>query len=67
MPIYTWLDKKSGTTVEIIRSFKDYENPPEGDELPAELQGKECDWERQIGDNQSVVKGNGWGAGKGSW
>ena len=67
MPIYLWVDKKSGKQVEIIRSFAEYENPPEGDEVPAELQGTEPQWERSIGDKISLVKGNGWGAGKGYW
>jgi len=64
MPIYTYQDKKSGKKVDVIRSFNDYENPPTKEEAPG-LEDPE--WERQIGDNQVVVKGNGWGGGKGYW
>lgn len=68
MPIYTYMEKKSGIKVDIIRTFDNYDKPPEGDEIPEELRKKKkLQWERQIGDNQVVVKGNGWGAGKGYW
>lgn len=66
MPIYTYKDKKTDVHVEVIRDFKDWDRLPEGKEIPESLAGTEPDWERVIG-NVSVVKGHGWGAGKGSW
>ena len=67
MPIYTYREMNTGTDVEVIRAFADYENPPEGDEIPEELRDKECKWERQIGDNTRVVRGPNWNGAKGYW
>ena len=68
MPIYEWSCKKCKKSVDIIRSFAEYENGPAEDELPAvEEEPCEHEWFRNIGDNTTVVKGNGWGSGKGSW
>ncbi len=64
MPLYLWLDKKTGKTVEIMRSFAEYEKPPTEEESPGTA---EAEWERQIEGGQSVVKGQGWGSGKGYW
>jgi predicted nucleic acid-binding Zn ribbon protein len=64
MPIYSWVNKKSGKSVEVIRAFADYEKPPTEEEAPEE---KEPEWERNIGADITVVKGNGWGNGKGHW
>jgi hypothetical protein len=69
MPIYLWIDKKTGKKVEVIRTFAEYEVPPHGDELPVELRDlsdHEIEWERSVGDKISVTKGWGWG-GKGQW
>lgn len=63
MPLYLWLDKKTGRTVEVMRSFAEYEKPPTEEEAPDMA---DADWERQIEGGQSVVKGQGWG-GKGTW
>lgn len=64
MPLYLWLDKKTGKTVEVMRSFAEYEKPPMEEESPGTA---EAEWERQIEGGQSVVKGQGWGSGKGYW
>lgn len=62
-PMYEWLNKKTGNKVEVIRSFSEYEVPPTKEEAPAE---EDPDWERQVGGNQSLQKGWGWGK-KGHW
>ena len=58
------MDKKTGKKVDIIRAFSDYEIPPTKEEAP-DIEDPE--WERLIGDNLAVVRGNNWGMGKGSW
>ena len=67
MPMYTWQDKVSSTVVTVVRAFSEYENPPEEEEIPEAIRGQEHEWERLIGADIAVVKGNGWGSGKGYW
>lgn len=69
MPIYCWHDKNSELKVEVIRSFAEYENPPVDDELPEAERGKQDSrkWERIIGSDIRVMRGAGWGMGKGYW
>lgn len=64
MPFYRWVDKKTGKEVEVLRIFADYEKPPTKEEAP-DIEDPE--WERQVSGGQSVVKGHGWGNGKGYW
>lgn len=69
MPMYKWLDKKSGKDIEVIRTFDEFENPPQRDEVEKLLTDEEfaaAEWERVIG-IPGVVKGYGWGQGKGNW
>lgn len=56
MGIYIYKDKKSDLVVEVIRHYKDYEQVPTDEELPAEERGKERDWERRIGKLAFVQK-----------
>lgn len=71
MPLYRWKCKTCEGTVEVLRSFGDYEKGPEPDEVP---EGFKCrdpegghDFERTISGKVNVVKGAGWGGGKGNW
>ena len=66
MPLYFWEDTKTGFSIEVLRKFDDYQQPPTEPELPKEEQGKEREWQRIIGTPQ-VTKGRGWGPGKGHW
>ncbi len=67
MPIYVWKDKNSGVHVEVVRDFKNWEEPPTEEECAGvgATDLKDTDWERVIG-NTSVVRGHGWGS-KGNW
>ena len=56
MPFYTWIDHKTGYKTDVIRSFKDYEIPPQDEDLPEDEQGKEREWERLIGEMLFVSK-----------
>lgn len=71
MPLYIWLDSKSGTTVDILRSFEDYRDPPTEEEAAAAglspEQVADASWEKRLGTGIQVVKGSSWGPGKGSW
>jgi hypothetical protein len=64
MPFYTWVDKKTGKEIEVLRIFSDYEKPPTKEEAP---DAEDPEWERQVGGNQSVLKSWSWGPGKGNW
>jgi hypothetical protein len=63
MPIYSWLDKKSGTKVEVIRSFDEYEQHPTEEEAPGLT---EPEWERIIDGKRLVTRPVNW-EGKGNW
>ena len=65
--MYTWEETNTGTRVDIVRSFAEYDKCPEGDEIPETLKDKECKWERVIGEKIAMTKGQGWGYGKGYW
>lgn len=64
MPFYTWVDKKTGKEVEVLRIFADYEKPPTKEEAP-DIEDPE--WERQIGSNQILTRGANWSGSKGNW
>lgn len=70
MPLYDWVDKKSGKRVTILRHFSAYEEKPTQEEAvqdkmtPEEY--TEAEWERLIGVDIQVHKGTNWGA-KGFW
>jgi len=71
MPLYYWECKTCGCSTEVIRSFDAYEEKPEPDELPEGSKctspGGEHDFKRLLGGKVHVVKGSGWGGGKGNW
>ena len=48
MPLYLYHDKKSGYTIEVLRSFDEYKEVPRDDELPEDERTKEREWERLI-------------------
>jgi predicted nucleic acid-binding Zn ribbon protein len=63
MPMYAWEHKKTKEIIEVIRSFDDSDVPPTKEEAKG-LTGK---WEKIIGGKQTILKGRGWGPGKGNW
>jgi len=68
MPMYTWKDTRTGVETEVVRSFDEWERPPERDEVLtlSDSQFEKAEWERVIG-APGVVKGARWGGGKGHW
>ena len=64
MPMYKWQDEKTGTEVEVLRKFDDYEIPPTEQEAPGLEEPK---WRRLIGGKQQLVRGPNWSGQKGSW
>lgn len=66
MPMYHWVDKKTGYSIDILRAHEDYQDEPKDDDLPAEERGKDRDWERKIISAPGVTKPWGWGS-KGYW
>lgn len=67
MPLYTYIDKTTGYQIDILRNFAQYQDLPNDTDLPEEEQGKERDWEKQLGTNVKVIRGENWGPGKGNW
>jgi predicted nucleic acid-binding Zn ribbon protein len=68
MPMYLYEDKVTGKQVEVLRSFDEYEKLPDAEEAK-ELSPEEfanAQWVRLVGAS-TVVKGRGWGLGKGFW
>lgn len=63
MPMYLYKDLVSGTQVEVLRKFSEYDQPPTEEEAPGLVAPK---WERLIGGKQTIQKGMGWGS-KGNW
>ena len=66
MPIYIYVDKKTGYKVEVIRDFEDYQVVPKEEELPEQEKGKEREWQREIGTGIKTIKARGFGS-KGNW
>ena len=64
MPMYNWVDHKNQKTIEVVRHFKDYEQPPTQDECDWDI--TDAKWERVIS-TVGVKKGWLWGGGKGNW
>lgn len=64
MPQYLWADKNTGKTCTVIRSFSEYEVPPTQEEAPEVV---DPDWERQVGGDQTLMRGANWQGRKGSW
>jgi hypothetical protein len=69
MPMYDWVDKKTGKHVVVMRHFSKYEEIPTPEEVP-DLSAEDyaaADWERLIGVDIQVQRGWNWGGGKGHW
>ena len=63
MPLYPWLCAKCGKEKLEVRSFAEYDIPPE------EKESTTCDshnWERRVGGGQTVLHPPGYGS-KGNW
>jgi hypothetical protein len=68
MPLYTWKDEVTGTTVDVQRVFSQSDEKPLEAELPEEKRVEnpaDRKWSKVIGVPR-VAKGPGWG-GKGRW
>ena len=71
-PLYQWLETHTKKSLEILRSFDEFRSEPTEEEAKAagftEEEIKEAKWEKLIGKNITVNRGDGWGSGKkGSW
>lgn len=66
MPLYTWRCSKCQTSAEVFRTFDEYQLPPNSEEYSGSPKPCDHDWSREIG-KTNVVKGGGWGGGKGYW
>jgi hypothetical protein len=71
MPLYPWKNLKTQKEVEVMRTFDEYKEPPTLEEALAqgmdEGEFNEAEWFKVIGKNIKVVRGDGWGGGKGNW
>lgn len=71
MPLYCWKDKTSGKTIEVMKSFDEYKDPPTKEEAIAggltEEEADSADFVKVLGTGIKVVKGDSWGPGKGNW
>ena len=67
MPMYKYKCEKCGGSTEVIRSFIEYEVPPDEEEFPTKEGEDTCthEWGRVIGIPGVTFKGN-W-SGKGNW
>lgn len=69
-PMYSWLDKVTGRTVDIIRKFDQSDEPPTREDIgEKEFSNEElaaAQWSKVL-NKPGVVKGWNWGGGKGNW
>lgn len=49
MPIYMYHSKTTDFSIEVIRSFDEFETPPTDEELPETQRGIQHEWERLLG------------------
>lgn len=63
MPIHEWRCEGCGEVKEVIRSFEDYNKPPEESCKSCE----ETRWSKFLSKAPQGAKGANWGAGKGNW
>lgn len=56
-PIYVWVHEETGEETEVQRDYEDSDLPPDDS-------GK---WKKVIGKNLNLIRGPGWGGGKGNW
>lgn len=69
MPMYRYKDERTGTEIDVLRSFDEWEVPPNREETQqhwSDSEFEKAEWTRVIG-IPGVVKGHGWGGGKGNW
>lgn len=68
MPLYNWRCETCKEEIDVLRSFADYEQGPQPEELPQDKTDKTCahKWTRVV-NPVKTIKGIGWGAGKGNW
>lgn len=68
MPIYQYIDHSTAERIEVVRTFEEWEAPPTREEAHqwTDEEYQNASWERVIG-VPGVVKGQGWGGGKGNW
>lgn len=68
MPLYTYQCKHCKDWVEIVRTMAESEEPPTETEL-TQMGNRECkhELERKLKGAPGIVKGGGWGSGKGYW
>lgn len=67
MPLHTWNCTHCGKDVEVVRRIHEDATPPQPDELGPGEGGCDHVWAKVIRAAPGVVKGRGWGPGKGSW
>lgn len=69
MPLYHWHCKVCDQHIEVLRSFKEYEDVPNQSELDCDGHKPDCphEWERQIGQDIRAYRGAGWKGAKGYW
>lgn len=67
MPLYDWIDKKTGYKVVLLRPFAEYDVPPCDEDLPEDERGKDREWQKQLGEGVQTVRGPNWTGSKGNW
>lgn len=70
MPMYTYVEKKTGAKVDVVRTVSEMDLLPQLDECEGKLtpeQYAEADWERLISGGISVNRGVNWSGSKGNW
>lgn len=67
MPQYMWLCEGCGQEVEVIRPLAQFEVPPTAEEAGGPGVEHEHKWKSILSKPPAVVKGPGWGGGKGRW
>jgi len=66
VPQYDWVCKVCQQREQVLRSLKEYDRAPGGDDGVASGIDHEHEWERELG-APAVVRGPGWGGSKGNW
>ena len=64
-PMYCWVEKNTGTQIEVVRNFSEYQVPPTEEE--SGINPEQANWERIIGGGIKTIRGSNWGPGKGHW
>lgn len=66
MPLYEWVDEKTGYEVTIENHYDNYRKPPEDEDLPEEERGKDREWRKKISSGIKVNRPAYYGT-KGNW